>query len=255
MGEAELHPGARFHEETRAWAEEWLNRWSRVARDMIHSHPFMKKVERGQVSPEGVRGFTENWYHWARTMGMSGASLYHRHLPVFKLYPDLDSHVLDRIAQELVQPLKGGHARALERLFPVLGIDPGRKSMPRLLPEMRGFIAFVRRLHMEGTFAEVHSCQYGPNIAPFARAWADALATHYGVPQQANLYWEEYRHFDERRSGGGILGTRQQHLFLLTRIKELGLTEKRPGWGMEYAAEISLGMWELFLNGCEKAFE
>lgn len=252
MGEAEIEQGAAASENARAWAEEWLNRWSRIAQKTIHSHPFMKKVELGRLSREAVSAFTENWYHWARTMGMSGASLYHRHLPIFKLYPDLDSHVLDRIAQELVQPLKGGHARALERLFPVLGIDPARKSTPRLLPEMRGFIAFVRRLHMEGTFAEVHSCQYGPNIAPFAQVWHDSLARHYGVPEEANLYWEEYRHFDARRSGGGILGTRPQHIFLLTRITELGLQERRPGWGMEYAAKISLGMWELFLDGCEK---
>lgn len=254
MGEAEPSRSVVPHEEARAWAEEWLHRWNRVARDMILSHPFMEKLERGKISREGIRGFSENWYHWARAMGMSGASLYHRHLPVFKLYPDLDAHILNRIAQELVIPLKGGHGRAFERLFPVLGIDPGRKQNPRLIPEMRGFIAFVRRLHMEGTFSEVHSCQYGPNIAPFAAAWAGALTRHYGVPQEALLYWEEYKTFDDRPSGGGILGTRQENLFVLSRIKERGLEEKRPGWGMDYTAEISLGMWELFLNGCEKAF-
>lgn len=214
----------------------------------------MKKVERGQISLEGVRRFTENWYQWARMVTYSGAGLYHRHLSVFKLYPDLDAHVLDRIAQELVRPVKTGPARALAMLFPALGIDPSRKQSPRLIPEMRGFTAFIRRLHLEGTFAEVHSCQYGPNIAPFARAWLSALTKHYGVSQEAALYWRDYSDFDTRGEGGGILGTRQENLFVITRIKELSLVEARPGWGMEYAGEMSLRMWELFLKGCDKAF-
>lgn len=254
MREEAAREGVVPPEEARQWAEEWVGRWNRLAREIIHSHPFMEKIERGKLSLEGIRGFTENWYQWAKAVGMSGAGLYHRHLPIFKLYPDLDAHVLDRIAQELVRPVKAGHARAFETLFPALGIAAARRERPNLIPEMRGFIAFGRRLHVEGTFSEVHSCQYGANIAPFARIWAAALTKHYKLPKEATIYWQEYCEFDTRPEGGGILGTRQENLFVLRRIKELGLQEARPGWGMDYAAEISLRMWELFLKGCNKAF-
>ncbi len=241
-------------EEAQKWAEEWVNHWSELAQEIIHSHPFMTKLQKDQLTLAGVQQFTENWYHWVRAMGMSGAGLYHRHLTVFKHHPDLDAHVLDRIAQELVRPVKAGHGRALEALFPSLRIHNLQRQIPNLIPEMRGLIAFVRRLHLEGTFAEVHSCQYGPNIAPFAKIWVEALSKHYGVPSNATLYWRDYCDYDTRPAGGGILGTREENLFVLRRIKELGLLEERPGWGMIYTAEMSLRMWELFLNGCHKTF-
>ncbi len=241
-------------EEAQQWAEGWVERWNKLAQEIIHSHPFMTKLQKGQLTREGVRQFTENWYQWVRTIGMSGAGLYHRHLTVFKHHPDLDAHVLDRIAQELVRPVKAGHGRALEALFPALGIESVQRQIPNLIPEMTGFIAFIRRLHLEGTFAEVHSCQFGPNIAAFARSWVDALTKHHGVPPDATLYWRDYCDFNTRSTGGGILGTRQENLYVLRRIKELGLVEERPGWGMEYTAEMSLRMWELFLKGCNKAF-
>lgn len=241
-------------EEAQQWAEEWVERWNKLAQEIIHSHPFMMKLQKGQLTREGVRQFTENWYQWVRTVGMSGAGLYHRHLTVFKHHPDLDAHILDRIAQELVRPVKAGHGRALESLFPALGIESDLRQRPNLIPEMRGFSAFIRRLHLEGTFAEVHSWQYGSNMATFAKTWVDALTQHYGVPSEATIYWRDYCDYDIRPSGGGILGTRQEILFVLRRIKELDLEEERPGWGMEYTAEMSLRMWELFLTGCSKAF-
>ncbi len=103
---AELTTASVSEEEAQKWAEQWVKRWSELAQEIIHSHPFMTKLQKGQLTPEGVRQFTENWYHWVRAIGMSGAGLYHRHLTVFKHYPDLDSHVLDRIAQELVRPVR-----------------------------------------------------------------------------------------------------------------------------------------------------
>jgi hypothetical protein len=252
MAQATAGPAPVPPQEAEQWAEAWVARWSKLAEEIILGHPFVARVQRGELSREGVARFTENWYEWARTVGMSGACLYHRHLAVFKLHPDLDAHVLGRIAEEVIRPSKPGHAHALEALFPALGI-PAPGPQPRgLIREMRGFAFFMRRLHLEGTFAEVHSCQYGPNMAPFARIWREALTTHYGVSPEATLYWQEYADFDTRPSGGGILGTRQENLFVLSRIKERGLVEARPGWGMDYTAETSLRMWELFLTGCHK---
>jgi hypothetical protein len=253
MAQAPAESAPLTRQQADQWAEEWTRRWSALAQESILEHPFMLRVQRGEVSREGIARFTENWYEWAKTVGTSGACLYHRHLSVFKLHPDLDAHVLQRIAEEVIRPSKPGHAHALEALFAPLDLPPPGPQPRGLLREMRGFTAFIRRLHLEGTFAEVHACQYGPNIAPFARTWLDALPRHYGVPPDALVYWREYADFDTRESGGGILGTRQETLYVLSRIHERGLLEARPGWGMEYTAETSLRMWELFLTGCEKS--
>lgn len=230
----------------------FLKRGRALAEKRILKHPFVRALERGQLSRGAVASFHEQWSRVARRITASYVGHYQHFIHFYKLNPDLEIQVTSRIGNEVEHPVKGGRPRTLDPLLEALGSSREIALKADLFIETDFLIAFLGRLFLEATFAETSALQLGNVIAPFARLCRESLSKNYGVSPEACLYWDTYAKHDTAETGGGALGTVAENRTALFAIYERGLVTERPGWGVNYVGETSIRLWEMFLDGCKR---
>jgi pyrroloquinoline quinone (PQQ) biosynthesis protein C len=153
------------------------------------------------------------------------------------------------IAEEFSAPGPAGHIRTVQRAGEAVGLTPDEMINARLVPEARAWVDFHVRLLTEGTLAEAaadYICE--GEFGHFAKIYHDALTTRYGFTRQSAGYFKDHFESDAvGKSGRPSHGDRGRAI--LTTLLEEGLVEERAGWGVEYTIEITVGMFELLLDG------
>ncbi len=220
----------------------------------ILDHPFTKRLEARDLPKEALQAATLDWYLLHRPLAASFSRLYKRFIQICRAHTDIEEEYLERISCELTRPKAGGRTLLLRRLVLTLGIAEAQMNQTQPIGDLRRFVAFFGRLHSEGTFAEVVAGQFGSAFEPYARLWCKALAEQFGLGEEDIQYWELNARLSQDKNGGGAFGTRSENAYLLRRVFEEGLTEVRPNWGMNYAAEMAVKLWAFLLRSYVRRF-
>lgn len=220
----------------------------------ILDHPFTRRLEACDLPKEALQAANLDWYLLHRPLAASFSRLYKRFIQICRAYTDIEEEYLERISYELTRPKAGGRTLLLRQLVLALGIPEAQMNQTQPIGDLRRFVAFFGRLHSEGTFAEVVAGQFGSAFEPYARLWCKALTEQGGLAKEDIQYWELNARLSQDQNGGGAFGTRRENAYLFRRVFEEGLTEVRPNWGMNYAAEMAVKLWALLLRSYVRRF-
>ncbi len=241
--------------EADAQADRFLKTTDELVRTYILNHPFTLRLEACDLPLEAIHAASLDWYVFHREMAASFSRLYKRFVDISRTYVVIEEEYLERISNELTRPMAGGRTILLRNLLFAIGISEVQVNDPPRSTDLRGLVAYLGRLHSEGTFAEVVAAQIGSALSPYARLWCKALDKQCGLSGEAIEYWAMNSRLDKDKEGGGALGTREENAIMLRQVFEHGLTETRFNWSMEYAAEMTVKVWALVLRGYVRRFK
>jgi pyrroloquinoline quinone (PQQ) biosynthesis protein C len=200
------------------------------------AHPFFLDMQKGVLPFDKIQQFFRNWYAFALEVNTAAGTIYHRFVPLFKQYPDLEDIITEKIADEFGQPLKGGHIRTLEKTAASLGVSKNDLVFTEITPGARAWTDYIVRLTTEGTLAEYYAMSiWEGNSGYWSGAFSKALLTHYiktGTSAD-EPYMSTHAEADLDEHEGGM-GHGDQAKYTLQRLYELGEAKFRPGWSPEY---------------------
>jgi pyrroloquinoline quinone (PQQ) biosynthesis protein C len=199
-------------------------------------HPFAVDLQAGRLPLATVQLFFCNWYTFALEVNTALGTLYHRFVPLFKRYPELEDLITEKIADEFGQPGKGGHIRTLEKTAANLGISKDELVYHELCPAARALTDYIVRLTTEGTLAEYASMGISEGQSShWSRAFSQGIRKHYLQTKRdgGEPYFSTHAEADRQDHQGGM-GHGGQAKFMLRTLYELGEAEFRPGWSPEY---------------------
>ena len=216
----------------------------------VFSHPFMRELMAGTLPMSKIRGFFRNWYRFALEINTVKSDAYNHFLPFLERHPDCYDLFTEQIADELTHPGPGGHVKMLYKAGEALGLSREELVESFLIPEARALVDCRIRLWREGPLAEAlaSSMTEGP-IGVWLGMWHEALTKHYGISEEDAIYFSKHYEADTQEHEGGVMAHGEGNAYLLRKVLEDGYRPERPGWNLEYSTQLSVDLYELFLNG------
>jgi pyrroloquinoline quinone (PQQ) biosynthesis protein C len=209
-------------------------------RQRVLQHPWVQRVLGGTAPREQVRRFLLNWQRCVLEFSAAYSTVYHSQTSFLRLDAEVEERVLAKVGRELTAPRSGGPAQAVRQTARAFGASDEEIRDVRLVAGGVGLVSCLRRIYREAPLAEIMAAQlweraFQTEVLP---AIGQALALHYGIPAD-DL---EYFHLYARN------GVDDSAAYVLRTACRAGWVIERSGWGLEYAATISVEMVGLFLD-------
>ncbi len=216
----------------------------------VFPHRYMQELMAGTLPLSKIRGFFLNWYRFALEINTVKSEACNHFLPFLERHPDCYDIFTTQIADELIHPGPGGHVKMLHRTGAALGISVEEMVEAMLIPEGRALVDVRVRLWREGPPAEAwaSSMTEGP-IGVWLGMWYDALTKHYGLSDEDAIYFSKHYEADTQEHEEGIMAHGLGNGYVLQKLLEDGYRPARPSWNVEYSTQLSVDLYELFLNG------
>lgn len=248
--------GARYSTEQ---AAATVARLTRIAEEgfvrQVFRHPLMLELQAGTLPLAKVRGFVANWYRFALEINTVKADAYNHFLPFLERYPDCYDLMTEQLADELTHPGPGGHIKMLQLAGHALGLDRETLVWTPLIPEARALVDSRVRLWRDGPMAEAWASSLGEGqIGVWMGMWHTALIEHYGIPEYEAQYFSKHYEADTQEHEGGIMAHGEGNGYVLRRILEDGYRPERPAWNLDYAIQLAVDLYELFLDGVYRRY-
>jgi len=228
--------GAEFVKTIRAMVEAKHSR----------NHPIIGKIERGELTPDALRGFVKQFYlFFPKPFPKPIAAMYAR----CPEDPDLERMWLDNVIEEGTGELTGtdSHKGLYIRFAEAAGIPRGELDATEPLPETCAFLAWRELLIYQRSWLELYAaqgfCLEGTASGRMARI-VTGLTKHYGfTPNSAEIkYWTLHMGVDEEHMKVGPLA--------VERYATTDDLQRRVGDTVQKTLDI---FW-LAYDGIERAF-
>ena len=216
----------------------------------VFEHQFMHELMDGTLPLSKIKGFFLNWYRFALEINTVKSDAYNHFLPFLERHPDCYDVFTEQIADELMHPGPGGHIKMLYLAGEGFGLSREELVEHELIPEARALVDCRVRLWREGPMAEAwaSSMTEGP-IGIWMGMFHEALTGHYGISEHHSQYFSKHYEADTQEHEEGIMAHGDGNGYVLRRLLEAGYRQERPGWSLEYATQLSVDLYEIFLNG------
>jgi pyrroloquinoline quinone (PQQ) biosynthesis protein C len=229
----------RFVEELNA---KVLNRWD----EKVSQGAFMKRLTEGKLPLSAIKIFFRNWGNFTVEINTLIAASYHKHIGFFKRHADLLGPFGVKVADEFIHPKPPGHVLVMLQTAKALGLTEDEVLRQPMLPGARAILDFKRALLWEGTVAEWwFSMLTEEPIGYWARAWFEALTTHYGFTQEQAIYFSTHEEADLREHEEGVMGHGSFNRMVMRRVLEEGYADVREGYTLEYCAFAAVDLYGL----------
>ncbi|HEY8694168.1 MAG TPA: iron-containing redox enzyme family protein [Chloroflexota bacterium] len=241
--------------EARARVDQIERLIERRYREKVFGHPFVQELSAGRLPRKKLVGFVANWFTYAWEVNTAIAASYHKNLWFLKRHMDVHDLVTDKIGDELVNPGPGGHIKLVIKLGEALGLSYQALAEQRLLPEARANLDMAVRLLNEGPYAEsIAFLMKEKQFGTLAQKFFQALTTHYGLSADQAEYFDVH-HAADLEEHEGVMAHGQSSAYTLEVILRDGYQPERPGWDLDYAAELGVDAMALLLDGVYRRYE
>jgi pyrroloquinoline quinone (PQQ) biosynthesis protein C len=221
----------------------------------VFQHRFMQELMAGTLPLAKIKGFFANWYRFALEINTVKSDAYNHFLPFLERHPDCYDLFTEQIADELTHPGPGGHVKMLYLAGEAFGMTREDLVEVCLIPEARALVDVRVRLWREGPMAEAWaSSMTEKSIGIWMGMWHEALTKHYGVDEYHAQYFSKHYEADTQEHDEGIMAHGEGNGYILKQILMDGYRPERPGWNLEYTTQLSVDLYELFLDGVYKRF-
>jgi pyrroloquinoline quinone (PQQ) biosynthesis protein C len=154
-----------------------------------------------------------------------------------------------------MHPGSGGHVKMIYLAGEGLGLTREEMVETPLIPEARGLVDARVRLWRDGPMAEAWAsslCE--TQIGIWMGMWHKALTTHYGMDPEKVQYFSKHYEADTEEHEEGVMAHGLGNGYILQKLLEDGYRPERPGWTLDYSAQLSVDLYEVFLDGLHKRF-
>ena len=245
MTATEKDPGA---EEARVCVERLRQRANGLFEERIFSHPFNQELFEGRLAREKFVGFLKNWYTFSVEINTGKCAAVDLYLPFLKRHPDCYDILSDAVADELIHPGPGGHVKMFIPLAAAFDVPMSDLVNAKLIPEARALVDVRCRLLRVGPFAEAIAASLSESsIGEWLGRMGRALEKHYGLTSEQTIYFSKHYEADTQEHEQGSMAHGLGMAYILQKIIEDGYRPERPGFDLEYTAELSIHLYELFL--------
>jgi len=214
----------------------------------INQGPFMSQLREGRLPLASVRRFFKDWGLFSIEVVALNAVSYYVHLPFFVSNYDLLPAFSDKIAEELISPKPPGHILILLETAKALGLSKEELFEQPASPAGRAISDYCRRIFQDGSIIELWGAHvYEETLGHWAKQWADALVSHYGMSKRQAVYFTAHAEADlvqhDEHMGHGPLNRK-----ILQRIVEQGMTARKLGYDPKYCAFTMVDLQALMEN-------
>jgi hypothetical protein len=84
--------------------------------------------------------------------------------------------------------------------------------------------------------------------------WHQALTTHYNLDPEEVQYFSKHYEADTEEQEEGVMAHGLGNGYILQKLLEDGYRPERPGWSLDYSTQLSVDLYESFLDGLYKRF-
>jgi pyrroloquinoline quinone (PQQ) biosynthesis protein C len=242
-------------EEAQALVERLRRIGSEGFERQVFAHRYMQELMAGTLPLSKLKGFFLNWYRFALEINTVKSEAYNHWLAFLERHPDCYDLFTMQIADELIHPGPGGHVKMLYIAGEGVGLSREDLVEAMLIPEARALVDCRIRLWREGPFAEAvaSSMTEGP-IGIWMGMMHEALTTHYGISEYHAQYFSKHYEADTQEHEEGVMAHVDGNAFLLTQLLLDGYRPERPSWNLEYTTQLSVDLYEMFLDGLYKRY-
>ena len=221
----------------------------------VFAHPYMQELMAGTLPVAKVKGFFQNWYRFAVEINTVKSDAYNHWLSFFERHPECYDIFTEQIADELIHPGPGGHIKMLYLAGEGFGLSREDLVESMLIPEARALVDVRVRLWSDGPLAEAvaSSLTEGP-VGVWMGKMHEALTKHYGISEHHAQYFSKHYEADTQEHEQGIMAHGEGNGFVLRKILEDGYRPERASWNLEYASQLSVDLYEIFLDGLYKRY-
>ncbi|HLY65033.1 MAG TPA: hypothetical protein VKU60_05820 [Chloroflexota bacterium] len=224
-------------------------------REKVLGHPLIRELSEGRLPRKKLIGFVANWFTYAWEVNTALAMTYHKNIWFLKRHMDIHDLVTDKIGDELVNPGPGGHIKIVIQLGEALGLSYEELVNQRLIPEARANLDIAVRLIYEGPQAETLAFHMKEKqFGVLAQTFFQALTTHYGLTAEQAEYFNLH-HAADLEEHEGVMAHGKSSAYTLETILRDGYRPERPGWDLDYAAQLGVDTMALLLDGVYKRYE
>ena len=240
-------------------AQAYVDRLQKLSEEaferQIFEHRYMKELMAGKLPMPKLKGFFSNWYRFALEINVVKSDGYYQFLPFLERHPDCYDLFTEQIADELIHPGPGGHVKMLYLVGEALGMSREDLVETPLIPEARALTDVRVRLWREGPKAEAWASSMSEkSIGVWMGQWHEALIEHYGVDEYHAQYFSKHYEADTQEHEEGIMAHGEGNGFVLRKILEDGYRPERASWNLEYTSQLSVDLYEIFLDGLYKRY-
>ncbi len=240
-------------------ADALVQRLMRLADDgferQVFQHQYMRELMAGTLPMAKIKGFFANWYRFALEINAVKSHAYNNFLPFLERHPDCYDLFTEQIADELMHPGPGGHIKMLYLAGEAFGMSREELVESILIPEGRALVDVRVRLWREGPKAEAWaSSMTEKSIGIWLGMWHDALTKHYGIDDYHAQYFSKHYEADTQVHEEGIIAHGEGNGYVLKQLLLDGYRPERPSWNLEYTTQLSVDLYELFLDGVYKRY-
>jgi pyrroloquinoline quinone (PQQ) biosynthesis protein C len=222
----------------------------------IYPHPFMKELEAGTLSMDRIKAFMANWYRFALEINSVKSDAYNHFLPWLERHIDCYDLLTEQIADELMHPGPGGHIKMLYLAGQAMGMSREEMVENPLIPEARSLVDVRVRLWRDGPMAEAWASSLGEtNVGIWMGKWHTALTAHYDLDAYDVQYFSKHYEADTQEHEEGVMAHGLGNGYILQRLLEDGYRQERPAWNLGYSTQMSVDLYENFLDGLYKRFQ
>jgi len=221
----------------------------------IFQHQYMKELRAGTLPMSKIKGFFSNWYRFALEINVVKSDGYYQYLGFLERHPECYDLFTEQIADELIHPGPGGHIKMLYLAGSAFGMSREDLVEQQLIPEARALTDVRVRLWREGPKAEAWASSMSEkSIGVWMGQWHEALMKHYGVDEYHAQYFSKHYEADTQEHEEGIMAHGEGNGYVLKQILMDGYRSEKPGWDLEYTVQLSVDLYEVFLDGVYKRY-
>ncbi|HEY7066152.1 MAG TPA: iron-containing redox enzyme family protein [Chloroflexota bacterium] len=221
----------------------------------VFAHRYMQELMTGTLPMAKVKGFFLNWYRFAVEINTVKADAYNHFLGFLERHPDCYDLFTEQIADELIHPGPGGHIKMLYVAGEGFGLSREDLVEATLIPEARALVDVRVRLWRDGPYAEAvaSSMTEGP-IGVWMGMMHEALTKRYGISEYHAQYFSKHYEADTQEHEEGIVAHGDGNAYVLRQLLQDGYRPERPSWNLEYTTQLSVDLYEMFLDGLYKRY-
>jgi pyrroloquinoline quinone (PQQ) biosynthesis protein C len=239
-------PTTMSSEEATKIVDELYVQQLELGQRLIGNGRFLTEMKAGTLPAEALRVFWLNWSSFVAEVNNIIQCAYQRHVGFFKQHLDLLGPFADKVADELIHPKPPGHLLVVWQQGEIFGLSRDEIINYQMLPGCRALLEYLRGLLYEGTLIEFWaSMSTEEYIGHWAQAFRGGLAT-LGYQRGQAPYFDQHAEADLEVHEDGVMGHGQFNRAVIARIIETGNLWTRPGFTMEYAADLSMRYLAMF---------
>ena len=240
-------------EQAQAYTAEICEKMRARWQEKVFDGPFMRDLRAGKLPKKTLQLFWQHYYSYPVEINNFHLIIYQRHMGFFTRHPDLLSHYVGKISDELVHPKIPGHIQVLLEQGVTFGLTREEMVNCQVYPECRALTEFARGLVYEGTMIEWWARSLNEEMfGHWSKQWRAALLNQYKYKDADLHYFQVHEEADLHEHEDGLMAHGEVAQLVFQTMLQDGLVWTRPGWTPEYSCLTNADYVGLFHDGVYK---